>query len=197
MNPFTRLRAPLVALPLANVDTDQIIPARFLNTPREHGYGGFLLHDLRQSMPELDAALARGDGAKILVTKRNFGCGSSREAAVYALADAGVRCVISPSFGDIFAGNAVNNGILPARVDEEVVERLLAGGARRDASVDLESRTIAHGSSSFGFSLDEVGRTKLLNGWDDVDLALSYRSEAVRFAEARALDAPWSSIDWS
>ena len=119
MQPFVTLTAPACPLPLSNVDTDQLIPARFMSRPRSEGYGDFLLHDLRRGEAgALDPAfpLNAHPGAGILVARRNFGCGSSREAAVYALADFGFACVIAPSFGDIFASNAVNNGLLPATV---------------------------------------------------------------------------------
>jgi len=124
MQPFRQVEAPGAALPLANVDTDQLIPARFMKRPRSEGYGGFLLHDLRfdpEGAARPDAVLADAEERRpaVLVARRNFGCGSSREAAVYALADFGIRCVVAPSFGDIFASNAVKNGVLPARVSEE------------------------------------------------------------------------------
>ncbi|MCV6594783.1 MAG: 3-isopropylmalate dehydratase small subunit, partial [Silicimonas sp.] len=110
-----------LALDRENVDTDQLIPARFMSTPRADGYGDFLLHDLRrdgEGEPVSDFPLNRHPKASILVTGRNFGSGSSREAAVYALIDFGIRVVVAPSFGDIFASNAVNNGLLPARVED-------------------------------------------------------------------------------
>src|ERR1700722_14573749 len=123
MQPFTTLEAIACPLPLANVVTDQIIPARFLKRLRSEGYGGQLLHDLRfgadgtrKSTLALDDPRHRG--ARIMVARRNFGCGSSREAAVYALADFGIACVIAPSFGDIFRNNCVMNGVLPARLSE-------------------------------------------------------------------------------
>ncbi len=135
MRPFISLTARACPLPLANVDTDQLIPARFMRRPRSEGYGPFLLHDLRRRPDgELDPAFpinaAAYAGAEILVARRNFGGGSSREAAVYALADHGFRAIVAPSFGDIFASNAVKNGMLPARVADEDAESS-AGGARR------------------------------------------------------------------
>ena len=130
MQPFTRLTATACPLPLASVDTDQLIPARFMKRSRAEGYGGHLLYDLRfdaDGRPRTGFPLndPRWAGAQILVARRNFGAGSSREAAVYALVDFGIRCVVAPSFGDIFASNAVNNGLLPARVGEADAEALL------------------------------------------------------------------------
>ncbi|MDC7785204.1 3-isopropylmalate dehydratase small subunit [Rhodoplanes sp. TEM] len=198
MEPFRRLDAVVACpLPLANVDTDQLIPARFMKQPRAAGYGGFLLHDLRFDTDGTSRGLALDDpafaGARVLVARRNFGSGSSREAAVYALVDFGFRCVIAPSFGDIFASNAVNNGLLPARVDDAAAERLLgrtAAGHR--VSIDLAERTIGCDGETIPFAVDDVWRTKLLNGWDDIDLTLSH-TEAVRaFAAERAAMYPWS-----
>ncbi len=119
MEPIRQLDALACPLAQANVDTDQLIPARFMKEPRSVGYGQFLLHDLRHDesgKPRHDFVLEhpQASQASILVARRNFGAGSSREAAVYALVDFGFRCVIAPSFGDIFASNAVNNGLLPA-----------------------------------------------------------------------------------
>jgi len=199
MTPFTRLTARACPLPLANVDTDQIIPARFMKQPRAAGYGGFLLHDLRfgpdgarKGLPIDDPARA---GARILVARRNFGGGSSREAAVYALADFGFSCVIAPSFGDIFASNAVNNGLLPARVTEEEAEMLLdlLAGGLDGLTVDLESATVTAGNHVVPFAIDPVWRTKLLNGWDDLDLTLSHTAEIEAFAARDREARPWAA----
>jgi 3-isopropylmalate/(R)-2-methylmalate dehydratase small subunit len=198
VTPFTQLTAIAAPLPFANVDTDQIIPARFMKTPRAAGYANFLFHDLRfdaegrgRGFPLDDPSRA---GASILVARRNFGGGSSREAAVYALADFGVRCVIAPSFGDIFASNAVNNGLLPAQVTEADAEGLLGALASglRELKVDLEACTIAAAASRFGFAIDPVWRTKLLNGWDDLDLTRSHAQAIAVWAEADLARRPWA-----
>lgn len=200
MTPFTRLDAVACPLPLASVDTDQLIPARFMKRSRAQGYGGFLLHDLRfdgEGRPRPGSPLddpARA-GVAVLVARRNFGAGSSREAAVYALVDYGIRCVVAPSFGDIFASNAVNNGLLPARVSEAHGEALLAwlqgGGAQ--VSVDLEPCEIRAGALRVPFEIDPVWRVKLLNGWDDIDLTLARRDEIAAFAERDAAHRPWAA----
>jgi 3-isopropylmalate/(R)-2-methylmalate dehydratase small subunit len=190
-------RGQAVALPLDNLDTDQLIPARFMSQPRAEGYGGFLLHDLRRDpagQPDPGFPLNRHPGASILVAGRNFGSGSSREAAVYALVDAGIRAVVAPGFGDIFAANAVNNGLLPARVtaaDIAALTSALDGGAA-EATVDLETGTITLGDLAIGFVLDEIWRTKLVNGWDDIDLTGRHAEDIARFRAARRQTAPWA-----
>ncbi|MFN3938070.1 MAG: 3-isopropylmalate dehydratase small subunit [Gemmobacter sp.] len=174
-----------VALPMDNVDTDQLIPARFMSAPRAAGYGAFLLHDLRGPDCPLDAPAARG--ATVLVAGRNFGCGSSREAAVYALVDAGFRAVIAPSFGDIFAANAVNNGLLPARAETAGLMALAPCPAR----IDLAAGRIELGGRAVAFDLDPVWRAKLINGWDDIDLTASHAAEIEAHAARRRKAAPW------
>ena len=199
MQPLRVLAATACPLPMVNVDTDQIIPARFMSRPRSAGYGDFLMHDLRagpDGAPRPDFPLnhpARA-GSGILVARRNFGSGSSREAAAYALVDHGFRCVIAPSFGDIFSSNAVNNGLLPARLEEEAVEVLLAwleaGGL--EVTVDLEACTVTADGQHWPFAVDPVWRTKLLNGWSDVDLTLSYAGAIEAFAAADHDRRPWA-----
>lgn len=200
MEKFTRLEAVACPLPLASIDTDQLIPARFMKTPRAAGYGGFLLHDLRHDeagQPRADFPLnqPRHAGAKVLVARRNFGSGSSREAAVYALWDYGIRCVIAPSFGDIFASNAVKNGLLPATVSEADGEALLAalqGDAAPRLTVDLEACTIASEAGVIPFTLDPVRRLQLLNGWDDLDLTRRHEAEIAAFKRSYAQASPWT-----
>lgn len=202
MTPFTILAAQACPLPLPGVDTDQLIPARFMKRSRAEGYGGQLLHDMRfaaDGAPVADFALnqPRFAGAQILVARRNFGTGSSREAAVYALADYGFRCVIAPSFGDIFAANAVNNGVLPAKVSEadaETLLDLLQSGTQPDLRIDLNACTIIAGNRQFDFDIAPVWRTRLLNGWDDLDLTLSHRTAIERFQQDDRATRPWAGI---
>ncbi len=190
MRPFTRLDAVACALPIVAVDTDQIIPARFMQRPRSEGYAPVLFHDLRTD-PAFPLNL-RPD-AKILVARRNFGSGSSREAAVYALVDYGITCVVAPSFGDIFAANSVNNGLLPAKVTEAEAGALLAvlADGRLMLVVDLATQTIAAGNLRVDFTIDPAWRTKLLNGWDDLDLTRSHSAAIEAFALADARARPW------
>lgn len=183
---WSEQRGKAVLLPMANIDTDQLIPARFMSTPRAQGYGRFLLHDVRRrSDGTLDPQfpLNAHPDACILVAGRNFGSGSSREAAVYALVDAGICVVVAPSFGDIFAGNAVNNGLLPARVteaDAELLFRTLSSGAGPGHAV-LTSGLLHIADVSVPFQLDDVWRTKLLNGWDDIDLTRQHAADIAAY----------------
>jgi 3-isopropylmalate/(R)-2-methylmalate dehydratase small subunit len=199
MQPFQCLIATACPLPYANIDTDQLIPARFMKRSRAEGYGSFLLHDMRFSSDGSEIPgfpLNRPDwrNAQIVVARRNFGAGSSREAAVYALVDYGVRCVVAPSFGDIFASNAVNNGLLPACVDEHDAEsliRTLEAGVR-EITVDLQAQTITTNGVSAPFTVDPVWRMKLLNGWDDIDLTLSQGEAITQFTADDAKKRPWA-----
>ncbi|MGI9499899.1 MAG: 3-isopropylmalate dehydratase small subunit [Geminicoccaceae bacterium] len=182
-------------LPMENIDTDQLIPARFMSTPRKDGYGNYLLHDLR--FDEIGTPKEPPwsiDGTSVLVARRNFGCGSSREAAVYALVDFGIQAVIAPSFGDIFAGNAVNNGLLPAQIDEAFCDALLSGLAADQAelTVDLEASEITLGELRGAFTLDSVWRLKLINGWDDIDLTASRADAIDAFAADYRVRSPWT-----
>lgn len=200
MTPFTRLTAPACPLPFSSVDTDQLIPARFMSRTRAEGYGDVLLHDMRRTADgALDPSFPLNDpareGAGILVARRNFGCGSSREAAVYALADAGIRAVIAPSFGDIFASNAVNNGLVPAVVEADAVEALLSHLAAGPAelTVDLEGRKVVSDGTVHPFAIDPVWRLKLLNGWDDLDLTAQHADAIAAFQRADAARRPWAA----
>lgn len=189
-----------VALPFEGIDTDQLLPARFMSTPRAEGYGCYLLHDLRfDATGELrqDFPLNRHEGLSVLVAGRNFGGGSSREAAVYALVDYGVRAVIAPSFGDIFASNAVNNGLLPARVtpaDGKALTKAL-GDTPQNLTIDLETCQIALGDLAVPFTLDPVWRTKLIEGWDDIDMTASHSGAIAAFRVRDRLARPWASLD--
>jgi 3-isopropylmalate/(R)-2-methylmalate dehydratase small subunit len=193
MQTFTRLTATACPLPLAGIDTDQLAPARFLKRKRAEGYGPVLLHDLRKTpgFPLDDPAYA---GARVIVARRNFGGGSSREAAVYALLDYGIRCVIAPSFGDIFASNAVNNGLLPAIVQEADTEELLGTlqAGKTALTVDLESGYVESATKRWPFSIDLVWREKLLNGWDDLDLTRSHQAAIDAFVHAYKEENAWA-----
>jgi 3-isopropylmalate/(R)-2-methylmalate dehydratase small subunit len=198
VKPFTKLEAKAAPLPFASVDTDQLIPARFMKRSRSEGYGQYLLHDMRfdsegKSISDFPLNAPQREGSEILVARRNFGAGSSREAAVYALVDYGFRCVIAPSFGDIFASNSVNNGLLPARVSEEDAEELLSllENGHESVFIDLENCEIRVANHVFGFEIEPVWRTKLLNGWDDLDLTASYAADIARYVESDREQHPW------
>jgi 3-isopropylmalate/(R)-2-methylmalate dehydratase small subunit len=200
MDKFVRLVAKACPLLLANVDTDQILPARFLKLPRSAELGRVLLHDLRRDGDGNERAdfplnQPQWRDAKVLIAGRNFGGGSSREAAVYALYEAGIRCVIAPSFGDIFAQNSVKNGLLTAVLAEADVAELAAAIAAdpdMPVTVDLEQQTIARGNRSFAFSIHPVSRNQLLNGWDDVDLTDSYATRIAAFKAEDRERRPWA-----
>ena len=200
MDKFTRLSAAACPIDAANVNTDQIIPARFLKRSRASGFGPMLFHDLRfdadgKERPDFPLNQPHWREAKIVVAARNFGCGSSREGAVYALSDYGVRVVIAPSFGDIFAGNAVQNGVVTATVTDEEAAEIMAALKRTPElplTVDLEQQTILCGNRTFHFSIDPVRRTKLINGWDDISMTESYRDRIAAFKTQDRTRRPWS-----
>jgi len=200
MEKFVRLTAKACPLALPNVNTDQILPGRYLRLPRSPELGHLLFQDLRRDAAgnlrtdfPLNAPAWRD--ARILLAGRNFGGGSSREAAVYALYEAGIRCVIAPSFGDIFAQNSVKNGLLTAILAETDVLELaaaIAADPEMPVTVDLERQTIARGNRSFAFTIDPTSRNQLLNGWDDIDLTESRRDRIAAFKAADRERRPWA-----
>jgi 3-isopropylmalate/(R)-2-methylmalate dehydratase small subunit len=200
MEQFVRLTAKACPLALPNLNTDQILPARYLKWPRSAGLGRVLFQDLRYDTDgneRSDFPLNRQvwRDAKILVAGRNFGGGSSREAAVYALYDAGISCVIAPSFGDIFAQNAVKNGLLTAILPEADAAELataIAGDPDQLVSVDLARQTILRGNRIYPFAVDPVSRNQLLNGWDDIDLTDSNRNRISAFRSEDLKRRPWA-----
>lgn len=196
MSGWSEHKGNAIALDIENVDTDQLIPARFMSTPRTEGYGNFLLHDMRSDSngaPVSDFPINRHPDASILVGRRNFGSGSSREAAVYALIDFGIRAVIAPSFGDIFASNSVNNGLLPALVREEDAAHLitLIGDTKIKLRLDIQKRKITFGDQTISFTLSESWTQKLINGWDDIDLTEHHRPAISAYRARRAETLPW------
>jgi 3-isopropylmalate/(R)-2-methylmalate dehydratase small subunit len=200
MERFTQITGTACPINQSNLNTDQILPARYLKWTRAMGFGKVLFHDLRFDAERREKAafpLNKPAWRKstIIVSARNFGCGSSREAAVYALYDFGVRCVIAPSFGDIFAGNAVQNGLLTAAVTDrtaaEIME-LLAQMPELAVTVDLDRQTILCGNRSYNFDIDPIRRMRLLNGWDDLALTESYRERIAIFKAKDRLERPWA-----
>jgi 3-isopropylmalate/(R)-2-methylmalate dehydratase small subunit len=201
MEKFVRLTAKACPMVLSNLNTDQILPARYLKWPRSQGLGRVLFQDLRYDADgnertdfPLNQPACRN--AKILVAGRNFGGGSSREAAVYALYDAGISCVIAPSFGDIFAQNAVKNGLLTAVLSESEIAELAAtisADPDQPVSVDLEQQTISHGNNTYAFAVDPVSRKQLLNGWDDINLTENNRDRIKAFQYEDQKRRPWAS----
>jgi 3-isopropylmalate/(R)-2-methylmalate dehydratase small subunit len=189
MTPFITLAGEAVALDAANIDTDQIIPARFLRKDRSAGYQNFLFRDLRgePGFP-LD-----GHSPVILAAGANFGCGSSREGAVYALVDAGIRCVIAASFGDIFAGNAGKNGLLTIVLPEAEVAALRAM-LPGSLEVDLPAQRIrCPDGSQYGFEIDAFRKRCLVQGLDDIGLTLEHQVRIAAFQEQDRTARPWAA----
>ena len=200
MERFTSIDAPAVPMRQANIDTDQIIPARFLQKPRELGMEAFLFHDLRFD----DRGVKRSefilnapalDGARVLVSGRNFGCGSSRETAVYALMDYGFRAVIASSFGDIFFNNALVNGLLPIVLAPSQVDALLLAleaelGAH--VRVELERQQIHSPSGEcVHFEVDPFRKRCLLDGVDEIGFTRAFEPQVLAFESNMARERPW------
>jgi 3-isopropylmalate/(R)-2-methylmalate dehydratase small subunit len=190
MEPFTRLRSRTVVLPAANIDTDQIIPARFLTTTTRTGLGRNLFADWRYDAggaPRADFALNRAaaHGCRILVAGRNFGCGSSREHAPWALVDYGLRAVVSTQIADIFRSNALKNGLLPVVVDEPTSEWLIAHPGE-EISLDVAAGTLTLPSgAAVEFPLEAFARHCLLNGVDELGYLLARGEEITAFEQQR------------
>ncbi len=209
MQPFTRLDGLVIPLDRANVDTDAIIPKQYLKSIRRSGFGPNLFDDWRyldpgepgmdhtQRRPNPDFVLnqPRYAGGEILLARENFGCGSSREHAVWALENYGIRAVIAPSFADIFYNNCFKNGLLPVVLDAAVVDGLFAAVAATPGYrlvVDLAEQTVTTPSGErYGFEIDAFRKHCLLHGLDDIGLTLQH-ADAIRAYEARrAVEAPW------
>jgi len=195
MQPFRKLTSIVQPLDRANVDTDQIIPKQFLKRIERTGYENFLFYDWRKAA-DFELNDPRYKGAQILVAGKNFGCGSSREHAAWALHDYGFRCVIAPSFADIFHSNAGKNGILLVALPEEQVAAMLQRAGNSDGyklSVSLEENTITDEARfATGFSIDPFRRYCLLEGLDDIGLTLRHEAELDEF-ERRHEGAYWFS----
>ncbi|MFQ2604247.1 3-isopropylmalate dehydratase small subunit [Aeromonas caviae] len=191
MTGFKQHKGIVVPLDSANVDTDAIIPKQFLQKVNRIGFGKHLFHDWRflddageQPNPEFVLNKPQFAGASILLARENFGCGSSREHAPWALADYGFKTMIAPSFADIFYGNAINNGMVPVRLKEEEVDalfQLVAAQPGIEIEVDLEANKVRAGSLTFGFEIDEFRRYCLLNGLDAIGLTLQHEAAISAF----------------
>jgi 3-isopropylmalate/(R)-2-methylmalate dehydratase small subunit len=181
MNPVTVVEGKVYALDRSDVDTDQIIPAQFLKRIERTGFGEFLFYDwVREGQLVLEKA-------PILAAGRNFGCGSSREHAPWAIQDFGFQAVVAPSFADIFYANCTKIGLLPIVLPEADVKALVAAGR---ASVDLASQTVSFGDRTVGFEIDPEIRNRLLNGLDEVALTLEHADEIDAYERTRARREP-------
>lgn len=207
MKAFTQLNALVAPLDRANVDTDAIIPKQFLKSIRRAGFGPYLFDEWRyqdRGEPEMDCSnrplnpdfvlnQAQFQGAQILLTRENFGCGSSREHAPWALEDYGFRAIIAPSFADIFFNNCFKNGILPIVLSPELVDSLFKEvETGYQLQIDLEAQTITTPSGRvISFVVDENRRFRLLNGLDDIGLSLQHADKIKAYESERAKRAPW------
>jgi len=195
MNPLREIRSRTVVLPVENVDTDQIIPARFLVTTSSDGLGKGLFADWRydaEGRPRPDFVLNRDQakGCRILVAGRNFGCGSSREHAVWALRGGGFQAVVSTEFADIFRGNALKNGLVPVLVDEATHARLIEAPGT-EVTVDIDAKSLSFGSRRAEFPLEPFARYCLLNGLDELAFLLEREKDIAAF-EVASGPTPWS-----
>src|SRR5262245_32817552 len=200
MDPFTKLTAGAVPMDLPNIDTDRVIPARYLRKSKESGLGQYFFHDVRLNPDGSE----NGDfilnqppyrGARILVTAENFGCGSSRESAVWALMGAGFRCVIGPSFGDIFFENCFKNGVLAVALPAAAAAALrqqLHDRPGATIAVDLASQTLtAPDGRAHRFEVDPFRKQALLRGQDEIALTLEHAREIEAFEARHAAAMPW------
>jgi 3-isopropylmalate/(R)-2-methylmalate dehydratase small subunit len=179
VKPFRRTEGRIAVLDRPDVDTDQIVPKQFLKRIERTGFGEFLFYDWAKQ-PDFELNRPEARGATILVTGRNFGCGSSREHAAWAIRDAGFEVVVAPSFGDIFRTNCLQVGLLPVILPEEQARSLAALGSGTELAVDLEAQTIG----PYAFDFDPFERQRLLEGLDDVGLTLQHVDEITAFEAA-------------
>lgn len=209
MKAFTQYKGVVVPIDRANVDTDMIIPKQFLKSIKRSGFGPYLFDELRyldKGEPDMDCAnrplnndfalnQQRYSDASILLSRQNFGCGSSREHAPWALDNYGIRCLIAPSFADIFFNNCFKNGILPIELDEGVVDQLFDDVAANEGyamDVDLASQQITTpDGSSIAFDVDSFRKHCLLNGLDDIALTLEDAEAIKNFEQGHQQKAPW------
>jgi len=200
MEKFTSLTAVAAPLPLADIDTDKIIPARFLKTIKRTGLGVHLFDTLRYlpdggENPHFVLNQEPYRGAQILIAYENFGCGSSREHAPWALLDFGISCVIAPDFADIFHTNCFKNGMLPVRLPRAVCEQLMRDarmGGNSRLTVDLERQVVVRpNGEEIRFEIDPLRRHLLLNGLDDIGQTLGHQSAIASYEQRRRAEQPW------
>ncbi len=192
MEKLDKIISTAVPMPIEDVDTDQIIPARFLKAVSKEGFGENLFRDWRYTQDGNQVAdfVLNNDtyGGKILVAGRNFGCGSSREHAAWALADYGFRVVISSFFADIFRGNALNNGILPLQVSQQTLDEIfktIENNPNALLEIDVEKQTLQINDQSVTFDIDPYKKVCLINGYDDIDYLLSIKNDIESFEKNR------------
>jgi 3-isopropylmalate/(R)-2-methylmalate dehydratase small subunit len=201
MEPLRHIAGVACPIALANVDTDQILPARFLQRPRSEGHGPVLFHDMRfdaagKPRPEFPLNRPAWTGARILVARRNFGAGSSRESAVWGMLANNIRCIVARSFSDIYRENCLQNGLLPVTLRPEDAEafekRVVAVNGAAAFTVDLQTQTISGpGGPEITFDISAADRMRLLEGLDDIGLSLKHTDEIVAWEKRMAAAQPW------
>ena len=197
MEKFTKIKSIPAYLSLQNIDTDMIIPKQFLKTIKRTGLGKSLFYEMRydeqgKSIKDFTLNNEPYNKSKILLAGKNFGCGSSREHAPWALSDFGIKCVISSSFADIFYNNCFKNGILPVKIDEQSVLELAEYSKRKEEiDVNLENQEIKFGNKSIKFDIDAFKKKCLIEGLDDIDLSMEKVSHIDNFEKKIGIDKPW------
>ena len=189
MEPFKKIKSIASPLDKVNVDTDQIIPKQFLKLVQKTGFGQYLFYDWRfenGNKPREDFVLnnPKYSDSKILLTRDNFGCGSSREHAAWALLDYGFKVIISTSFADIFYNNCFKNGILPIRLDSQNIEKLFKNSS--DIEVDLQNQTITTNDSIIPFEIENHRKKTLLEGLDDIAITLQYEDKITKYEKSKS-----------
>ena len=201
MEKFTKIKSIPAYLSLQNIDTDMIIPKQFLKTIKRTGLGKSLFYEMRydEQGKSIKGFTLNNDPynkSKILLAGKNFGCGSSREHAPWALSDFGIKCVISSSFADIFYNNCFKNGILPVTIDEQSVLDLSEYSKRKEEiKINLENQEISFGNKSIKFELDSFKKKCLIEGLDDIDLSMKKIKQIENFEKKLNLDKPWTLIN--
>ena len=197
MEKFTKLKSIPAYLSLINIDTDMIIPKQFLKTIKRTGLGKSLFYEMRfdENEKKIEDFVLNNEPyskSKILLAGKNFGCGSSREHAPWALLDFGIKCIISPSYADIFYNNCFNNGILPVKLDENLIKELSEYSKRKEEiEINLEKQEIVYGNKSVKFELDPAKKKRLLEGLDEISMSLEKTSEIDNYEEKIKDKKPW------
>lgn len=198
MKPFTTLTGIAAPLPIINIDTDMIIPKQFLKTILRSGLGKNLFDEMRftpegKEIPEFVLNREPYRHATVLVAGDNFGCGSSREHAPWALLDFGIRCVIAPSFADIFHNNCFQNGILPVTLPQDQVDQLMIdANAGREITIDLQAQTVKAGNKQFSFNIDAFRKDCMLKGLDAVGITMQHQDAISAFESKRKANQSWT-----
>ena len=197
MEKFSKIKSIPAYLPIVNIDTDMIIPKQFLKTIKRTGLGKSLFFEMRyndsgQPINEFILNQEPYNKSQILIADKNFGCGSSREHAPWALLDFGIRVVIAPSFADIFFNNCFNNGILPIIIDEKLIQELSEYSKRKEEiEVDLNEQIILYGNKKLKFNIETAKKKRLLEGLDNIDLSLKKIPNIEKFEKSMNKTKPW------